>query len=74
MAAKIKRKMQAPFRTPEEIENREKTDQVSARLRASAIDVLKKAADSRGESLSWLVGRVLEDYADWLESQSPKKR
>ncbi len=63
----MKRRMQ--FRTPEEIGAKEKTEQVSTRIKVSALDVLKQAAEKQGESVSYLAGRILEDYVEWLEKE-----
>jgi predicted HicB family RNase H-like nuclease len=59
----------AQFRTPEELaaEKKDKTEAVASRMDAQAKRVLEKAADKQGVSLSFLVGRILEDYAEWLE-------
>ena len=64
-------KTKMPFRTPKEIGKREDTEPVSTRIRVSAAQILKDAASKEGESLSWLVGRVLEDYAEWLKAKKP---
>lgn len=45
---------------------------VSGRIKGSAKKVLEKAAAKTGNSLSWLVGRVLEDYAEWLKKDKEK--
>lgn len=58
-----------PFKLPGELEKKEPTEQVSTRIKASAKEALEKAADKEGQTLSWIAGRVLENYADWLLSK-----
>lgn len=60
------------FRKPEEFLEKDETTHVSGRIKASAKEILEKAAAKNKKSLSWLVGRVLEDYAEWLSQQQSK--
>lgn len=57
------------FKRPEDLEGKEATDSLSTRIKSSAKDVLEKAAKKQGKSLSWLAGRILEEYAIWLANQ-----
>lgn len=59
------------FKRPSEFGEKEKTEPVSTRILSSAKDTLQRAADKEDRTLSWLVARILEDYAEWLEP--PKK-
>ena len=49
----------------------EPTEHLSTRLKASAKAILEEGARRQGKGLSWLAGRVLEDYANWLAEQDP---
>lgn len=60
------------FRRPEDLAKKEPMEPVSGRIKGSAKKVLEKAAAKTGNSLSWLVGRVLEDYAEWLKKDKEK--
>lgn len=57
------------FRTPKEIKPDEKAVPVSARIKESLMDDLKKMAKNNGYPLSKLIEVVLEDYVVWVKGQ-----
>jgi hypothetical protein len=59
------------FRRPEEMSSETRAP-VSARVKASTKDILEKAAKRTGLSLGELIGNVLDDYVEWLNSQKQK--
>lgn len=64
------------FKTPKQLATQEEEPKVpiSGRIREGARDRLEAAAKKDGKSLSWLVGKVLEDYDEWLQKQKPTSR
>lgn len=60
-----------PFRKPGEI-TKEKTAPFSGRIKQSAKDILEDAATKEGLTVGYLMGRILEDYADWLRDTKKK--
>ena len=47
---------------------------LSTRVLEQTKEVLEAAAKEHKISLSELCSNVLDDYADWLEKQNPKKK
>lgn len=65
------------FRTVAEMaeDEKEQTVPVSGRVRVGVRDFLTMVAEEEGKSLSWLVRKVLEDYAQFVgEYYEPGKK
>ena len=64
---------QTKFRHPKEMNSRKERVPLSTRVLVDTKDALEKAAKDNGLSLAELSSNVLDDYANWLNSEKQNK-
>lgn len=65
---------QTKFRHPKDMNSRKERVPLSTRVLTSTKDILEKAAEENSLSLAELSANILDDYANWLNSENLKKK